>query len=392
MKNLYLFILGLCFFGWQIPTLQAQDPMYSQYFSGWLRSNPAMTATYSGLTFQSILRDQWRVVQFNRSKFTTGSLNATWFAGCLRSGFGFFYDYNTEGEGNLRTTSFGLSWAYIVPLVDNKTVFADLRFGLSLGQSSRQINWDNLVFTGQLDPFFGIVTQNQSLPPEILRDGYLSYFDVSSGMVYQYYHNESNIGSRIGIAAHHLNKPDASLLGNSSPILPWRWTAHASIAFEEFLGRKRLSLTPGIKVDWQRSSTLPGFLETNPDAFVYRSINFGVMLSNLPNTRDEVNDSEKSGVYGGLWLHTRNLFPDNVNTSALIGMVGTTFQIGNVNYNLGLSGDYYFQGAGPGAGWGAEVSLTVNFPDFGQDFCPINQKSYKPCRPHKSKYPLPVNF
>ncbi|MCI4667466.1 MAG: PorP/SprF family type IX secretion system membrane protein [Bacteroidia bacterium] len=385
MKKLYLIILGVCTLGMAIKQAKGQDALYSQYYSNWLGSNPAMTGNHGGVTVQSLLRDQWRNVQFNRSRFTTGSINVSWLAACLRSGVGFYYNYNAEGEGNLTTTNYGLSYAYVATLTpDYSNYYSDLRFGISIGEGIRRINWDNLVFVGQLDPFFGII-RPQNLPPEIINSGFLRYIDMSSGIAYQIYNNANSTGLRLGIAAHHLNKPEASLLGNS-PILPWRWTAHGSLVFEEFGGYPRLSIVPGFKVDWQKSATVPGLFETNPDAFTYRSINAGVLLSNTP----QVGDANSNGIYGGIWYHNRNPFPDGQNTSSLIGMFGVIFKREGVNYNVGLSTDYYFQGAGSNSGVAAEISLTVNWPYAGSNICPAPGK--RSCVPNKSKYPLPVNF
>lgn len=391
MKKIYLLVL-LIYAGLMSSSgLLAQDALFSQYYANWMRSNPAMTGNYNGITVQSLFRDQWRAVQFTRSRFMTGSTNISAYSPCLRSGFGFYYTYNAEGEGNLQSNDYGFSYSYVAPITPNNSpIYSDLRFGLTVGRGSRQLSWDKLVFTGQLHPLFGI-DPNQNLPQNLVNNpGIFRYTDVSSGIAYQIYNNNNDIGLRLGIAAHHINKPSASFINNNNGnvLMPWRWTAHGSFAIEGRGPNQRASWIPGFKIDWQKSATVPGLFETNPDAFTYRSINFGLMYSNLP---PEYGDRKSEGFYGGLWYHNRNPYPDGINMSAFVSMVGVIFKREGVNYNVGLSGDYYFQGAGPSAGMGIELSLTVNWPYATAGVC-RRVNSRRSCPPHKSKYPLPINF
>lgn len=357
----------------------AQDPIYSQTQATWSYANPSLTAYHEGITFRGLRRDQWRPIQRRRSQFTTNSFNLNWQVPCIKSGFGVFYNQSAEGEGNLRWDSYGINYAFIASFgrpqsYPRRGTPSDLRLGISLNRNQRRLDWENLVFTGQLDPLFGIVS-SQNVPINITRQANVSYTSVSAGASFRHYSKARDMGFRVGIAAHHLNKPRTSLLGNNDVRLPWRWTAHGSIQMDQVTS---LVIIPAFKIDWQSSSTLSGVFSPDPNAYTYWSVSYGGFLAIPPSNRTT------SGLYGGLWLQMRKPLPDWDHTTSLVSVLGIIVKQRESSYNIGLSYDLNLGGVGTPAGGAFELSLIFNLPNVGPCGSAV-------CHPY-SKYPRPLYF
>ncbi|MEM7659791.1 MAG: hypothetical protein AAF399_27000, partial [Bacteroidota bacterium] len=192
---------------------------------------------------------------------------------------------------------------------------------------------------------------------------FINYMDYAAGGSYRFYHRRKQVGLRLGVAAHHINKPAQSLLGNNEIRLPTRWTMHGSLSLENFKN-PNLLVIPSFKVDMQRSSTLPGVFNVDPESFQYRSISAGVMWALLPMAQYNNRYTTGQGWFMGVWAQSRNLYPDQLNTFTLIGVFGIAVKRPDYNYNLALSYDVNLWGVGPGAGGAAELSLTINLPEM----------------------------
>jgi len=381
----FLFILLLV---QSIGLLYSQDPTYSQFQATWMYANPSLTAYNPGTTFSGLARRQWIPIQNGRSKFRTSSFNLATQAPCLKSGFGVFYNENIEGEGDLRWQSYGGSYSFIHYIGrPTKGIFpADFRLGISGSYNTRQLNWDKLVFTGQLDPLLGIVsTYNYADVYSSLSR--INYVDFSVGGSFRYYNQDVNKGFRVGAAAHHINRPAQALIGSPNLRLPIRWTIHGSMIMEQD-GRRSSMLVPAFKLDWQKASTLQPLSE----AATFWSGNYGIFwaFSNSPLGARKYADSE--GFYVGVWAHHSSALPsfDWNHTGSIIGILGYVIKRDQRAYNLALSYEANVFGAGVGTGGAVEVSFSVNLQDaspcFGRGSRYPND-SYN-CK----KLPMPIYF
>ena len=126
----------------------------------------------------------------------------------LKSGFAIMGSRDQAGSGALSDNQLSLLYAYEIRL--DRDLY--LRPGVQFGQVFRNVNYNRLVFGDQL-----ITSNNSSL--ETFPDRNTSYMDVSVGTVLygKYFW--------AGIAAHHINRPDESLLGMDESLLPIRYSA-----------------------------------------------------------------------------------------------------------------------------------------------------------------------
>ena len=89
-------------------------------------------------------------------------------------------------------------------------------FGGQAAYFQKYLDWSKLTFGDMIDPRRGFIYQTGDVPRG---DGSHGFFDVSAGMV------GFTKNFYFGVAAHHLNRPDESMiLGDSR--LPIRITGH----------------------------------------------------------------------------------------------------------------------------------------------------------------------
>lgn len=331
-----------------------QDPLFSQFYANKMYLNPALTAYEDGTTVNVQYRDQWRQVRSGYSKFSTSAIGVAMDAPCLQSGFGLMYVNNTEGEGFLQWNMVGASYAY--RLLKDGSRYQDqwdLVGGLRASYNWRQLNWQNLVFSDQLDPVYGVVSQTQiSQPASGLSTGE-GNFDVDAGVV------ATNKFWRIGLAANHLLRQQTSFLGTPQK-LPVRWTLHASylkkITYKPGAGLQKATLiiAPLARLDWQDASA-------SPNAASFVSVNAGCAVSTL-------------GLFGGFWFQSRYLVPDFSNLSTAVAQVGYEIKGSSADYRMSLSRDFTISGT------------SMNLNGAWEVACIINLKDARPCMPRTISY------
>ena len=90
-----------------------------------------------------------------------------------------------------------------------------MMFGAKAAMTNKFLDWDKLTFGDMIDPRRGFIYQTG----DVQRGGNRYFFDASAGFVG---YNEHFF---FGAAAHHLNRPDESMIIGSSR-LPMRITGH----------------------------------------------------------------------------------------------------------------------------------------------------------------------
>lgn len=228
MKKLFLVILILGF-GFEV---LSQDPQFSQFYAAPLYLNPGFTGSVTQHRFVGNHRLQWPGLP---QAYSTFAASYDYHAPGLNSGFGFLAHTDQAGSANLRTTGAALLYSYFVSL-KNKII---LKPAISMGYTFRSIDYDKLLLGDQID--FGIdgAPTTDPLVNSLENRG---YFDLSAGFVI--YNNKW----WFGYAAHHINRPNQSILSSTSE-LPIRHSVHGGARFPlqnaMFRGDTYASISPG---------------------------------------------------------------------------------------------------------------------------------------------------
>ena len=319
MKIYLLLILTMAVVG----IAQAQDPLFSQFYTTPLQINPA----FAGVTYAPRVtlnyRNQWGAIS---GGYKTYAASYEQSIPTLNSGFGLMLLADDAMDGVYKTTR--ISGVYGYGLQVNEDFF--MKFGVEAGLINTSLDWDRLRFVDQLDPLSGLEdgagnpNQSEEQRPASLNR---SVVDISAGLM---------VHTKIfyaGIAAKHLNNPDESLLSFNNSLaagLPIRFTIHGGAEIEVKKGNNR-----------------------NPGAFISPNILFARQAAFT-----QVNVGAYAGFgkfFSGAWYrHTGH------NADAAIILAGFregTLRIG-YSYDLTLS-----QLAAANPGGTHEISLTINFDD-----------------------------
>ncbi|MCB0609121.1 MAG: type IX secretion system membrane protein PorP/SprF [Lewinellaceae bacterium] len=322
---LRIFIWNALFFS--VAGLQAQDPVFSQFFASPLQTNPAFT----GVTFAP------RITLNYRNQYTNwlgGSAYKTYAASyeqsieSLNSGLGLTLMADDAGQGIYKTNQVSAFYSYRVRT--NNDIF--FQFGMEAGFTQSTLDWDQLIFGDQLDPLNGPTDPSgnpylsEENRPESLNQ---TRFDVSAGLLV---YTGSVYG---GISLKHLNTPDESLIGLNESInagRPMRITLHGGGDFP--IGRRN-----------KRGE--PSFI--SPNLLFIKQGDFG-----------QINGGAYAGlgrVFTGLWY--RHTFS---NPDAVILLAGFREGVLRIGYSYDLTISRLATAPG-GAGGTHEISLTIDFSD-----------------------------
>lgn len=206
--------------GGAFSALKAQDPVFSQEFSNSLYTNPALAGSKEALRVSFDNRLQWITAI---SKITNNSFSAD-MAFFDRLGVGISGVYSNQGQ-IFNLTGVGAAFSYR---------FGDLRKivvqpGIEFGYQHRNLNWSDLVFYDQLNPFNNNVAP-YSEAAQIYEN--VSLFDVNAGMAMQVPVNlfrTQPAWLNAGFAVHHIPENDLSHVGLQETLYPRRYTFHAGL-------------------------------------------------------------------------------------------------------------------------------------------------------------------
>ncbi len=200
--------------------LQAQDPVFSQFYLSPLQLNPGLSGLTEDPRFSANYRNQYP--GFNNA-YRTYSLSYDQFFPTINGGIGGWLLSDDAGDGILTTLKAAGIFSYRLRLKDN--LFA--KTGIEVGIVQSTLNWNKLVFGDQIDDYTGTISPGGIPFPtdETAPDrNKVIYPDLGFGMIVY--------GGDLytGLSVRHLNRPDPDFLAiNSelSPRIPMRWTFHA---------------------------------------------------------------------------------------------------------------------------------------------------------------------
>lgn len=309
--------------------LRAQDPQLSQFYAAPLYLNPAFAG--SALATRGIInyRNQWPALNAN---FITSMASVDHYFDKINSGVGLLVMSDAQFS-NLRTTDVGLQYAY--QLTISETVKA--RAGIQASYVNRSVNYFNLVFGDQLSPTGP--TGQPSIDPVADTGPRINYVDFSTGgLVYseQFW---------LGLAVHHLNRPDQSFTTVQEQRLPMKYSIQAGYKFA--LGDWALGQGLGDFADREKSFS-PAILYKRQGRF--DQLDVGAYLTYAPLTL---------GVwYRGIPIkqYERGLN----NHDAAIFLIGYRHE----NFSFGYSYDATISSLGFSSGGAHEISMSYTLESF----------------------------
>ncbi|MBE0651451.1 MAG: PorP/SprF family type IX secretion system membrane protein [Bacteroidales bacterium] len=237
-----------------MPALQAQDVDFSQFFNNPTYFNPAYVGLTKGLKVRMNYRRQWTGL--------SGDYHAYDFSADIADrnipgagGIGIIATSDLQGLGLLKTSMVGIIPAVRIPI----NSFSVFQVGALISIISRQINWNNLVFSDQLDPRLGNIGPSSFPVPG---SSPITFPDFTIGGIYQMQLN--NLVGTFGFAVHHITQPNQSFLQDVAP-LPREYVAHADVVIDlarhgGFYSRARdIKINPGIFYKQQSTMSLLTF-------------------------------------------------------------------------------------------------------------------------------------
>ncbi|MCB9195362.1 MAG: type IX secretion system membrane protein PorP/SprF [Flavobacteriales bacterium] len=191
--------------------LWSQDPQFTQFFAAAGYLNPA----FAGASFQNraaiIYRNQWPGVP---KAFNSYNAAVDMNFSRINTGLGANLYHDNAGTGGLQTTSFALQVAHQFQLKRNLYIRPAIQYGLI----HKMLDINSLTFGDQL------VRNGASTSLEQNNINPITNFDFGAGFLFY------SSTKWIGIAVHHLNKPNESLLGFESA-LPMKFSVHGGYKF-----------------------------------------------------------------------------------------------------------------------------------------------------------------
>ena len=265
--------------------LKAQDATFSQFYNNPIYSNPGYIGLNAGMRARFNYRDQWTglPVDFKTYNFSMDMAERN-IPGS--GGLGLLVSSDKAGTGMIKSSSVGIGTAARIPLYEN--MIAQMGFMVSYEQKT--VNWDDLVFTDQLNARYGNIYQSAFEAPSSNR---VSYPDFSVGGVYRFVESGSmfsSIQGTLGAAVHHVFTPNESFLGLNSP-LPRKLVITGDLVLDMDNGGGRSSSYRSYK----KSS---GGFKFNP-AFQYeKQADFSTYTLGM--------NILKSSIYFGVWLRNQD--------------------------------------------------------------------------------------
>jgi type IX secretion system PorP/SprF family membrane protein len=319
--------------------VKAQDPMFTQFYNNPLYYNPANVGLNPGMRMRFNFRDQWPNLP---DDFKTYNFNMDVAERSIpgSGGFGLVILNDKAGTGKLQTSSVGLSTSARVPLQRNMI----MQVGMSVSFVQKMINWNELVFTDQLNPRYGNIYQSSFQAPDKSK---VTYPDFAVGGVYRFSESSASLAGiqgTLGVAVHHVFRPNESLLGLSSP-LPRKLVVHGDLVLDVDQSSGSFYKRSGNQKAFKFN---PGFNYEKQGDFSTYSVGVNVM---------------KSSIYSGIWF--RNQTFDFVKSNDLMLVLGLYLPFNKESrMKLMYSYDFILTELRPAAGSAHEITIAIEFDDF----------------------------
>jgi type IX secretion system PorP/SprF family membrane protein len=300
--------------------INAQDVGFSQFYSNPLYLNPAFAGTLDVPRINLHYRDQWHALS---DAYVTQSVSFDFSSAKLRGGIGINLIKDAVASNLL--TSYQLDVMYAPIFKINRDLF--FTGAIQAGYHQNSLDWNNLIFPDNLDPYSG----NHRITAETpVSDLTYRYFDFATGILV--------FGERMfaGVAVHHLSEPSQSWYGVSDAAskLKRKYTLHFGTRIPIFVNgwwRKTFDLSPQVVLMQQGN---------------FRQFNYG-LLANY------------KGFTAGTWLRQDLTF----HSDAVIFLIGYMKKRWHFTYSY----DFTVSGLGAQSGGTSEISLSFLLKEFTRE-------------------------
>ncbi len=314
--------------------VDAQDPLFTQFFSAPLYYNPAYTGIATGLRARFNYRNQWpNLPTPYKAYYFSADLGDRNLPGA--GGIGLMVNSDNEGVGFIHNLELALDIAVRIPI----TEFLIAQVGVKGSLKQKTINWNDFVVTDQLSEKYGNIYQTALSHPDANKK---TFPDFAAGGILRATNESGSFTGTVGFAVDHMFQPDESFLQTSSAPLPRKWTAHVDAVFQLGQGGS----TAGLSAN--------GFgdpLKLNPGLIFISQSRF--------NTIEVGMNLMKFNVYLGGWYKT-TVTGAVSNSFALLAGYNYKFAE-NMSARFMYSYDIPISGAMMGTGGAHEISIAIEF-------------------------------
>ncbi len=299
IKKIVLLLVCIC----SGAGLNAQDPNFSHFFNNTLYYNPAATAIHSGFRFSGNMRALWTHVPSN---FNTVFVGAEALA-LNKTGLGFSYLHDGEGEGKLRTNNLSLYYSYRPVETRNFQIQAGFQSAVVM----KHIDFTSFVFSDQLDEVYGNVNSTDFIAPANDR---IVYPDFAAGVMMMlnspnHENRDLKLFSTLGFAVHHLTNPTDQFF-NSGGKLPLKY-----------------NLTATTNIFYQNVIYAPAFNWEQQGPF--NTFTAGINMVRNP-------------IYAGFWIRNRTLAMKGTQYDSFVFNIGSNIDLHDAGARVKVCYSYDF--------------------------------------------------
>ena len=223
MKIRLSIIIILCCLSFKV---QAQDPIFSQYFLVPETINPGFSGFEDASYFGLIHRTQWPSLDLRVD--TEYAFFNSWIEDV--GGIGFSILNQHESNTKYNHLQGNITFAYHVQLA-NEWFF---RPTIEVGFGTKSFNFGNLVLSDQININSGTINSTSSDPFAINANRNISFVDFTAGFVFDKKNTSNDTDLWLGATVKHLNKPNISFTENGNVPLDIFYSLHASYKFPYF--------------------------------------------------------------------------------------------------------------------------------------------------------------
>lgn len=208
----------------KMPSLQAQDLHYSQFYNAPLVVNPALTGIFNGDQRATLsFRDQGRTLPVPYLTFTAGydqkiypkkSEKGFW-------GIGGFFNYDKQGDSQLQLINLNLTGSYS-RIIDKKNI---ITIGALIGYANRGFDPAALTWDTQWDSNANAFNESLGSGENFSFESF-SFLETGLGLNYRWQKTERTKFD-VGIGGYHLTKPKSRFNDTVDQELPMRFSLYA---------------------------------------------------------------------------------------------------------------------------------------------------------------------
>lgn len=252
----------MCFLVSQSQYIYAQDPTFTQFYANPLYLNPAFAGSNKCPRISLNYRNEWPNLSGN---YITYSTSYDKYVKNIKGGLGLLATHDQQGKGTISTSMISLIYSYHLKVNRKFTML----FGARAAYYQKSLDVTKLTFGDMIDPRKGFIYNTG----DVLQNASRQFFNASLGVL------GFSKNFYAGLALHHINQPNESMITNGTSVQKMRITAHAGATIslvKGARGTKSTSLMPNIIFQYQQ-----GFMEMNIGTYVkHGDLTFGAWFRN----------------------------------------------------------------------------------------------------------------